>query len=364
MPDKQLTITFLLSSLWLSGGVWLVIECANRLARRGHQVSFVVPGGTVDAELTEQIDPTITQIESIAPLTADRSPLNLLALSWSMARAIPAADILIATHTPTVIPMLLAARLLRKGRCAWLYMDYPRMFEKRPIEGFLLQVAPRWLDVILPISAPLADVVAQQTRAPVVIVRSGLPRADYFFSHPRLPQSSCAKRVLYVGDDRPRKGLNEFLRAAEIVHTQQPDTQFVIAAKNPCTLETGVPTEFYLRPTDEQLSALYRSSDLLVSASWGEGLGYPPLEAMACGTPVVLTDSEGVRDYARHEENCLVVPPRAPPALAAAMLRVLGDSALAARLAQNGPPTARRYDWESMADLTEEAIRLVLKVDR
>jgi glycosyltransferase involved in cell wall biosynthesis len=194
----------------------------------------------------------------------------------------------------------------------------------------------------------------------VVIVRSGLPRADHFFDRPRLPSASCAKRVLYVGDDRPRKGLKEFLRAAEIAHIQRPDTQFIVAAKNPCTLETTLQPEFYLRPSDEQLSMLYRSSDLLVSASWGEGLGYPPLEAMACGTPVVLTDSEGVRDYARHEENCLIVPPRAPQELAAAMVRVLGDAALAARLAQNGPPTARRYDWENMADLTEEAIRLVL----
>jgi glycosyltransferase involved in cell wall biosynthesis len=360
--SPPLRISFVLSSLWLSGGVWLVIECANHLVWRGHTVSIVAPGGAADDDLLRQIDPAIAVIESRVSLPEQRSPLALAALTQSLAQAIPPGDIVIATHTPTLAPTWLAARVLRKGRCAWLYMDYPRMFERRPLEGWMLQNAARWMDVILPISQPLADVVTQQTRAPVVIVRSGLPRAKHFFDRPRLPHSGVSKRILYVGDDRPRKGLQEFLRAAELVHRHHADTHFVIAAKQPCTLALTAPHEFHLRPSDEQLSLLYRSSDLFVSASWGEGLGYPPLEAMACGTPVVLTDSEGVRDYARHEENCLVVPPRAPEALAAAMLRVLDEPALARRLAQNGPPTARRYDWKWMADRMEEALRLIVGV--
>jgi glycosyltransferase involved in cell wall biosynthesis len=237
-------------------------------------------------------------------------------------------------------------------------MDYPRMFERRPVERFILRAAPRWFEAILPISEPLGVVVRRQTRARITVVRSGLPRAELFFDQPRLPQPArpegARRQIFYVGDDRPRKGLEEFLRAAEIVAEKEPDAQFAIGAKTPCLIHTSAPYEFYLRPSDRQLSELYRSSEVFVSASWAEGLGYPPLEAMACGTPVVLTDSQGVRDFARHGENCLMVAPRDPVALADAILRLLHEPALAARLAKNGPPTARQYDWEQMVDLVEE----------
>ena len=164
------------------------------------------------------------------------------------------------------------------------------------------------------------------------------------------------RRVLYLGDDRPRKGLREFIQAAELIFPKIPDLKLVIAAKSPCSITTHVPHEFYLRPSNEQLSELYRSSDLFVSASWGEGLGYPPLEAMACATPVVLTDSEGVRDYAQHEQNCLVTPPRDAAALAAAMTRLLHDPVLAQSLVKNGLLTARRYNWETMTDGVESVL--------
>ena len=117
-----------------------------------------------------------------------------------------------------------------------------------------------------------------------------------------------------------------------------------------------MPFQYVHRPTRSELADLYRACDLFVSASWREGFGVPPLEAMACAAPVVLTDSGGVREYARHEENCLMVPPRDPVALADAMLRVLTEPDLAERLRRNGPPTAARFTWEQAVDRFERAL--------
>ena len=224
------------------------------------------------------------------------------------------------------------------------------MFADRGLERRLLDHAPRHFDRIFTISQPLTDYVAPRTAAPVATIRGGLSRANLFFNQPRLDLADGKRRVLYVGDSRPRKGLREVLAAAARVYAAQPELLLVIASKEPCELATDAPVEFHLAPSDEALAQLYRSSDLFVSASWGEGLGYPPLEAMACATPVVLTDSSGVRDFAVDGENCLMVPPRDPAALAAAMTRVLTDPALAAALAAAGPATAARYDWERCTD--------------
>jgi glycosyltransferase involved in cell wall biosynthesis len=82
---------------------------------------------------------------------------------------------------------------------------------------------------------------------------------------------------------------------------------------------------------------------------------------MACGAPVVLTDSRGVREYARPGENCLLVPIRQPEALAAAILRVLDDQVLRDRLRLEGPSTAARFDWQTAGDRFEAALVRVVQ---
>jgi glycosyltransferase involved in cell wall biosynthesis len=127
-------------------------------------------------------------------------------------------------------------------------------------------------------------------------------------------------------------------------------------SKQQYEIESVAPLEFLYRPTRAQLAKHYATCDLFVSASWRESFGLPPLEAMACGAPVVLTDSGGVREYARHQENCVMVPPRNPRALAGAMRRVLIDDELSDRLRRNGPPTAARFTWARAVDRFEHAI--------
>jgi len=235
-------------------------------------------------------------------------------------------------------------------------MDYDAMFDRRPIERYLLHAAPRWFDVVMTISEPLAVAARKDKPRCVVVTGSGLARAEFFVNQPHLARQDQDRRVMYVGDQRPRKGLHDLLDAAQMIQAGVPGLRLVLASKQPLTVETPVPTEIHVHPSDQRLSELYRSSDLFVSASWGEGLGYPPLEAMACGTPVVLTDSEGVRDYARSGENCLIVPPRNAPALASAMLRILTDPGLAQRLVAGGYATVAHYDWETVADRVEAAL--------
>lgn len=350
-------ISFLLSSLWLSGGVLLVIDYANRLSQRGHDVTLVSPGGAIDPAVYTKLAPTVKLKEGKLSLTNQipiwRLPLYVLDLVF----VTPLADVVIATHTPTTVPTLLI-RLLRKTRHhAWLYMDYDEMFRERTLERWLLQHMPRYFDLLMPISQPLADQARQGTRQPVVVTGSGLARAGYFANSLHVMDVGTKFRVLYVGDNRPRKGLSDFLAAAALAYHQLPELELVIVSKEPCTVTTPVPYQLHIYPTDEALVALYRNCDLFISCSWGEGLGYPPLEAMACGTPVVLTDSIGVRDYARHEENCLIVPPQNPVAVASAMVRLAQDPALVQRLVAQGTETVRHYEWDAVIDRVEGALQ-------
>jgi glycosyltransferase involved in cell wall biosynthesis len=105
--------------------------------------------------------------------------------------------------------------------------------------------------------------------------------------------------------------------------------------------------EFHANPPQAALAALYSGCDIYLCPSWDEGLGMPPMEAMACGAALVTYDNGGCRDYARDGETALVAPRRDVAALAEALVRVAGDAALRSRLAAAGQArVTTEFDWD------------------
>lgn len=103
-----------------------------------------------------------------------------------------------------------------------------------------------------------------------------------------------------------------------------------------------------------ELAARYRGADVLVFPSeWQEPFGLVPLEAMACGVPVVATGTGGSADFLRDGENCLLFAPGDPESLAAAVRRLAGDRHLRQKIVQEGSRTAERYSLVRVADRLE-----------
>jgi glycosyltransferase involved in cell wall biosynthesis len=96
---------------------------------------------------------------------------------------------------------------------------------------------------------------------------------------------------------------------------------------------------------DEDLPALYNLAEVFVFPSLYEGFGLPPLEAMACGTPVVTSDSSSLPEVVG--EAGLMVSSGDGEALAQAMRRALDDSALRVDLAKKGLHQARKFTWQT-----------------
>lgn len=99
--------------------------------------------------------------------------------------------------------------------------------------------------------------------------------------------------------------------------------------------------------SDDRLPLFYRLADVLVFPSLYEGFGFPPLEAMACGVPVIVSDRGALPEVAA--EAALRVNPEDPEAIAAAVRRVLEDDTLKKELRARGLEHSRRFRWENHA---------------
>lgn len=110
---------------------------------------------------------------------------------------------------------------------------------------------------------------------------------------------------------------------------------------------------------DAALPGLYRDAAMLVFPSRGEGFGFPPLEAMACGTPVVAGRAGSIPEIAG--DAALLVDPEDPAAIAAAMRRIAGDGDLRARLARRGLARAAGLRWPACVEATAAVYRAALR---
>jgi D-inositol-3-phosphate glycosyltransferase len=106
----------------------------------------------------------------------------------------------------------------------------------------------------------------------------------------------------------------------------------------------------------DAMPALFRSADAVVCAPWYEPFGIVPLEAMACGVPVVAAAVGGLRDTVVDQRTGLHVPPKDPAAIAAALTALLSDPDLRRALGRAGEARAKsRYSWARVAAETERA---------
>jgi glycosyltransferase involved in cell wall biosynthesis len=104
---------------------------------------------------------------------------------------------------------------------------------------------------------------------------------------------------------------------------------------------------FLGRVSDLELMALYSIADLFAFPSFFEGFGIPPLEAMACGTPVITSNISSLPEFA--SDAALLVNPQNTDEIAQAIMRLLEDEQLYRELQEKGYQRAKQYTWEMSA---------------
>jgi glycosyltransferase involved in cell wall biosynthesis len=203
----------------------------------------------------------------------------------------------------------------------------------------------------------------------VTVIPNGVDHARYY---PRPPAEIAAFRaahdlpermILYIGTLEPRKNLPQLLRAYAAARADLGGARLVVGGAKGWFYDeifrvaqelglTGGPDAVrfagYIPDADQPL--WYNSATAFVYPSVYEGFGLPPLEALACGIPVIAADRSALPEVVGTAG--VLVDPDSETALAAALRAVVNDPALAARLRAAGPAQAARFSWPASAAAT------------
>jgi glycosyltransferase involved in cell wall biosynthesis len=191
--------------------------------------------------------------------------------------------------------------------------------------------------LVIAASTSLADSARLLGAREVRVIPSGVDLP------PEVGEEAEPLEVLYAGRLSAEKGVLELVGAAQGLN-------LVVAGDGP--LRPQVPgARGFVR--HDELQGLYARAAVVACPSRREGFGVACLEAMAHARPVVATGVGGLRDLVVDGETGLVVPPRDPAALRAALERLLADPELRRRLGSAGRERAREYfSWDAVTEAT------------
>jgi glycosyltransferase involved in cell wall biosynthesis len=176
--------------------------------------------------------------------------------------------------------------------------------------------------------------------------------------------------ILFVSTIEPRKNVPTLVRAiSQLRECYKEDVRLVLAGGKGWLFEDAFATieEFKLdsqvhfvgRVSSEDLLYLYNAAELLAHPAFYEGFGLPPLEAMACGLPVVVSNVASLPEVVG--DAGLLIDPHDVDELAVAMWRILNDSELRQEMRDKGLHQAGRFSWERAARETAAIYRLAFE---
>jgi glycosyltransferase involved in cell wall biosynthesis len=172
--------------------------------------------------------------------------------------------------------------------------------------------------------------------------------------------------ALCVGSTEPRKNIRNSIKAFAQLRRVRSDIQLVVTGVDYCRVGPekafagldleGVHFAGYVH--DQDMPAIYSLAEVLVFPSLYEGFGLPPLEAMACGTPVVTSNATSIPEILG--DAAVLVDPESPAEIAGALEMVLASSEIRARLIEKGFAKVATYSWRRCAEETRDLYQRVL----
>ncbi len=351
-------ILFLSESTASTGGTRQLLLLACALTARGHSMTV---GCRPSSVLNAVCPPLGVKIANFA-FRCDADAVSAFRLAAFCRRE--RFDVMQTFH-----PRAHAAALAAK------YLGAPAALVVR--RGVIFPIPPNPFSRFKYASSKISALVAVSEAVKTEFLKAGVAPGKINVIHPGInvkawEEAAAARAVLpwappfrvgMIAHYSDFKGHDLLFKAAPRILADFPDTRFVFIGRGENALkamaaEAGVAGSCEILGTRDDIPALVSGLHIVVSPSRQEGVPNTLIEAQAAGVPVAGSNVGGIPEVITANETGLLFPPNDPEALAAALLLLLRDRALAGRLSGAGRESvARRFSMEAAASRFEEIYR-------
>ncbi|HEX9488239.1 MAG TPA: glycosyltransferase family 4 protein [Gemmatimonadales bacterium] len=222
---------------------------------------------------------------------------------------------------------------------------------RRPLQKILDRHA-----ATIAVSEPVVDANARYFRANWDVIPNGVD-TSFFRPNGRQPTDAFTEhpRLLFLGRIEPRNGLGTLLDAMPRILARYPNAVLTVAGDGPWrgyyerrAQELGPSVRFAGQVFGDR-PAYYGSADLYLCPTTIASFGVTLLEAMACGTPMIVSDNPGFRSVIDGGEEAVIIPKDDPTVWAETTIALLGDPERRAAMGRAGAAKAARFAWPRIA---------------
>lgn len=350
-----------------SGGILCILEYAKGLRSRGHEVTLIPLLPSIQPKWFSADIGTLVSVpfaECPSREAVESLPMEMqVGLFLRYARKIfselaLAADVTLATACITALPV----HLYGSGARYYFAQHY------EPYFGVELDCAAWWehqaresyrlgLHVIAN-SSWLAGRLRDEFGFESDLCANAIDHS-IFFGEPKVTLDRDEIKIIsYGGRFAEWKGFRDMAAGVRLARQRLPDIRLRWLVYGSSLLHPDneiAPFESLGFLNQHALAESYRSADLLLSASWYESFPLFPLEAMACGLPVITTQP-GTEEFALDGDTAHIVQPRDPDSIAEALIRLATDDSYRATVAVGGHEMAKRFHWGGAANRMESIL--------
>jgi phosphatidyl-myo-inositol alpha-mannosyltransferase len=216
------------------------------------------------------------------------------------------------------------------------------------------------------VSQPVVDAHARYFDAEWDIIPNGVD-TSFFRPHPSPSNGPPGSELLFLGRLDPRNGLDTILAAMPEIVQRRPGVHLTIAGDGPLRpvyhrlARTVSPHVTFVGRVNGNRPSYYSKADLYLCPTTKASFGVTLLEAMACGTPQVVSDITGFRELVGTGGEAVLIPKNDPAAWADTVVDLLADGTRRRTMAAAGLAKAQEYSWPRVTDQVVSVYRRVLR---
>lgn len=337
--DKdKLEITYIMVWTKVCGGSKIILEYANRLAKKGHKINIV----TYDVK--PDWFPLSDKVNFIR-VPDDEDIINY----------IPNSDVVV----PTSWKCIRKAVESKKGPVAFFEQGGSHLFELEKLSNKKQEVVFNRMKLpafIYTVSEYSAEKIKEIYGRNSDVLYNALETSIFY---PREKErNEKEKSITIIGsEDFKFKNIGEILEVIRQLKEKYPIKLNWITQTKPIINHE----EAIVNPKQQEIGNVLRNTDIYICNSEYEAFGLPTLEAMTCGAAIITTDTGGMRDFVIDGENALVIKHHDKKDMTEKVEMLINDRKLIHKIAQNGIKTAERFNWENTICDMEKYFREIAK---